>query len=36
MDRIADRYDVSVQQLIRVNRLSTDDSINEGQLLYIQ
>ncbi|QFT90079.1 Stage VI sporulation protein D [Bacillus sp. THAF10] len=35
MDHIADRYDVSVQQLIRVNRLSTDDSINEGQLLYI-
>lgn len=35
MDHIAERYDVSIQQLIRVNRLSTDDHINEGQLLYI-
>ena len=35
MDHIAQRYDVSIQQLIRVNRLSTDDHINEGQLLYI-
>ncbi len=35
MDHIAERYDVSIQQLIRVNRLSTDDQVNEGQLLYI-
>lgn len=35
MDHIAERYDVSIQQLIRVNRLSTDDHVNEGQLLYI-
>jgi stage VI sporulation protein D len=35
MDHIAERYDVTVQQLIRVNRLSTDDHVNEGQLLYI-
>ncbi|KMJ60322.1 hypothetical protein AB685_05780 [Bacillus sp. LL01] len=35
MDHIADRYDVTIQQLIRVNRLSTDDHVSEGQLLYI-
>lgn len=35
IDHIAERYDVTIQQLIRINRLSTEDNVNEGQLLYI-
>ncbi|MDX5474818.1 MAG: stage VI sporulation protein D [Bacillaceae bacterium] len=35
MDTIAKRYDITIQQLIRVNRLSTEDDIHSGQLLYV-
>lgn len=35
IDHIAERYNVTIQQLIRINRLSTEDNVNEGQLLYI-
>jgi stage VI sporulation protein D len=35
LDKIADRYDVSVQQLLRVNKLEQESGIYEGQLLYI-
>ncbi|WP_169864835.1 stage VI sporulation protein D [Sutcliffiella halmapala] len=35
IDHIADKYDVTIQQLIRINRLSTEDNVNDGQLLYI-
>ena len=35
MDAIAKRYDITIQQLIRVNRLSTEDDIHSGQLLYV-
>ncbi|WP_223702945.1 stage VI sporulation protein D [Sutcliffiella deserti] len=35
IDHIAERYDVTIQQLIRTNRLSTEDNVHEGQLLYI-
>jgi stage VI sporulation protein D len=35
MDKIAERYDVSVQQLLRVNKLEHEADIYEGQLLYI-
>ncbi|MFT4416500.1 stage VI sporulation protein D [Fredinandcohnia humi] len=34
LDKIAERYEISVQQLVRVNSLNTD-SVSEGQLLYI-
>ncbi|OAO85014.1 Stage VI sporulation protein D [Anoxybacillus flavithermus] len=35
MDKIAERYDVSVQQLLRTNHLESGADIHEGQLLYI-
>jgi stage VI sporulation protein D len=35
IDQIAERYDVSVQQLLRVNQLEHEADISEGQLLYI-
>jgi stage VI sporulation protein D len=35
IDHIAERYDVTIQQLIRINRLSTEDNVHDGQLLYI-
>ncbi|MDR4889127.1 stage VI sporulation protein D [Fredinandcohnia sp. QZ13] len=34
LEKIAQRYEISVQQLVRVNSLNTD-SVSEGQLLYI-
>nr|WP_309099755.1 stage VI sporulation protein D [Fredinandcohnia onubensis] len=34
LEKISERYDISVQQLVRVNSLNTD-SVSEGQLLYI-
>ncbi|WP_449537149.1 stage VI sporulation protein D [Ferdinandcohnia sp. Marseille-Q9671] len=34
LEKISERYEISVQQLVRVNSLNTD-SISEGQLLYI-
>lgn len=35
LDKIAERYDVTVQQLLRVNQLENAEEIHEGQLLYI-
>jgi stage VI sporulation protein D len=35
LDKIAERYDVTVQQLLRVNQLESPEEIHEGQLLYI-
>ncbi|AST06591.1 stage VI sporulation protein D (LysM domain) [Anoxybacillus flavithermus] len=35
LDKIAERYDVSVQQLLRTNHLESGVDIHEGQLLYI-
>ncbi|MGJ7035160.1 LysM peptidoglycan-binding domain-containing protein [Anoxybacillus eryuanensis] len=35
LDKIAERYDVSVQQLLRTNHLESGSDIHEGQLLYI-
>lgn len=34
LEKISERYNISVQQLVRVNSLNTD-SVSEGQLLYI-
>ncbi|WP_180271198.1 stage VI sporulation protein D [Fredinandcohnia onubensis] len=34
LEKISERYDISVQQLVRVNSLNTD-SVSEGQILYI-
>lgn len=34
LEKISERYEISVQQLVRVNSLNTD-SVSEGQLLYI-
>lgn len=35
MEQICERYDISVQQLIRVNNFHADQDIYEGQILYI-
>ncbi|MCA1031940.1 stage VI sporulation protein D [Bacillus timonensis] len=35
LDTLTDRYDVSLQQLLRVNKLEHDADVYEGQLLYI-
>ena len=35
LDKIAERYDLTVQQLLRVNQLESPEDIHEGQLLYI-
>jgi stage VI sporulation protein D len=35
LNKVAERYDVSVQQLLRVNHLESTADIHEGQLLYI-
>lgn len=35
LDKIAERYDVSVQQLLRTNHLESGADVHEGQLLYI-
>jgi stage VI sporulation protein D len=35
LDKIAERYDLTVQQLLRVNELESAEDIHEGQLLYI-
>lgn len=35
LETISERYEVSVQALLRVNQLSEDIHINDGQLLYI-
>ncbi|MEC0851949.1 LysM peptidoglycan-binding domain-containing protein [Bacillus atrophaeus] len=35
IDRVCERYDISSQQLIRMNALSLDAELEEGQILYI-
>jgi stage VI sporulation protein D len=35
LDIIAERYEVNVQHLLRVNDIDLNDDVNEGQLLYI-
>ncbi|MDZ5470790.1 stage VI sporulation protein D (plasmid) [Bacillus sp. 31A1R] len=35
LDTLAERYDISVQQLLRVNRLEVNQDVYEGQVLYI-
>ncbi|EZP76351.1 stage VI sporulation protein D [Parageobacillus genomosp. 1] len=35
LDKIAERYDLTVQQLLRANQLESPEEIHEGQLLYI-
>ena len=35
IDLLAEKYDVSVHQLLRVNQLELDQTIQEGQVLYI-
>lgn len=35
IDLIAERYDISVQQLLRVNQMEINQDIHEGQVLYI-
>lgn len=35
LQSISDRYDVSVQQLLRVNHLNIDHEVQEGQVLYV-
>ncbi|MCZ0754776.1 stage VI sporulation protein D [Anoxybacillus sp. J5B_2022] len=35
MDKIAKRYDISIQQLLRANHLEHEAELQEGQLLYI-
>ena len=35
IDRIAEKYDVSVQRLLSVNHLEINQDVYEGQVLYI-
>ncbi|MED4530891.1 stage VI sporulation protein D [Metabacillus fastidiosus] len=35
LDMICDRYDLTVQQIIRVNDFGADNDVYEGQILYI-
>jgi len=35
VEEICERYDISVQQLIRVNHLDPDPTVYDGQILYI-
>ena len=35
VDSLADRYDVSVQNLLRVNQLEINQDVYEGQVLYV-
>ncbi|MCY8436280.1 LysM peptidoglycan-binding domain-containing protein [Bacillus haynesii] len=35
VDLLCERYDINVQQLIRMNSLSLDEELKEGQILYI-
>jgi stage VI sporulation protein D len=35
LDRLAERYDVSMQNLLKVNQLEINQTIQEGQVLYI-
>ena len=35
LDSLADRYDVSVPNLLRVNNLELNQDVYEGQVLYV-
>ncbi|MCQ6278279.1 stage VI sporulation protein D [Bacillus sp. EB600] len=35
LDRLAERYDVTMQNLLRVNQLELNQDVHEGQVLYI-
>ncbi|WP_147532528.1 stage VI sporulation protein D [Bacillus marasmi] len=35
LDSLSDRYDISVQQIMRVNHLEANQGVYEGQVLYI-
>src|SRR5690606_13799210 len=35
LEQIADKYDVSVQQILRENKLEANHEVYEGQVLYI-
>ena len=35
IDLLCERYGINAQQLIRMNSLSLDEEIKEGQILYI-
>jgi stage VI sporulation protein D len=35
LDRVAERYDVTLQNLLRVNQLELNHDVHEGQVLYI-
>jgi len=35
IQQLADKYDVSVQQILRANRLEASHEVYEGQVLYI-
>ena len=35
IDLISERYEISVQQLLRVNEFHADQDVYEGQILYI-
>ncbi|WP_053364246.1 stage VI sporulation protein D [Bacillus sp. FJAT-27251] len=35
LQRIAERYEVSVQQLLNINHLGIDQEVSEGQVLYV-
>jgi stage VI sporulation protein D len=35
LQRIAERYEVSVQQLLNLNHLGIDQEVSEGQVLYV-
>lgn len=35
LELLSERYDVPIQQLLRVNNLSIDHEVSEGQVLYV-
>jgi stage VI sporulation protein D len=35
LDRVAERYDVTIQNLLRINNLEINHDVSEGQVLYI-
>ena len=35
LQRLADKYDISVQQILRANRMDASQDVYEGQAIYI-
>ena len=35
LDYLADKYEISVQQILRMNHLEINQDVYEGQVLYI-